>query len=149
MSFVPLQSGRSERTSISHLYRCLDIYHPRPQHSFERIYIIIFAVLHSYYSFRLSQTHTMSNPNLTPTHAPTSRILELSTLISSSTQKINEVLTASDLPLPSFEIDPTLTLPSELDSARDTLLDATSELHDLLYGFQNILSQYGSVRVCS
>ena len=39
----------------------------------------------------------------------------------------------------------TLTLPSNLDVLRDTLLDATSELHDLLYGFQNLLSRYGSV----
>ena len=39
----------------------------------------------------------------------------------------------------------TLTLPSNLDVVRDTLLDATSELHDLLYGFQNLLSSYGSV----
>ena len=81
----------------------------------------------------------------TPT--PTSRILELSSLISLSTQKIHDTLTASKLPLPSFETDATLTLTPELDSARDTLLDATSELHDLLYGFQNILSQYGSVRL--
>ena len=39
----------------------------------------------------------------------------------------------------------TLILPSDLDVLRDTLLDATSELHDLLYGFQNLLSRYGSV----
>ena len=82
----------------------------------------------------------MANPTAT------SRILELSRLISSSTQKIHDILIAANLPLPSFETDATLTLPTELDSARDTLLDATSELHDLLFGFQNILSQYGSVR---
>ena len=39
----------------------------------------------------------------------------------------------------------TLTLPSNLEAVRDTLLDATSELHDLLYGFENLLSSYGSV----
>ena len=75
----------------------------------------------------------------------TSRILELSSLISTATQQLHDSLNAQNLPLPSFEEDMTLTLPSNLDAVRDTLLDATSELHDLLYGFQNLLSSYGSV----
>lgn len=74
-----------------------------------------------------------------------SRILELSAQISAATQRIHDTLTSQNLPLPSFEADVTLTFPSDLDAARDTLLDATSELHDLLYGFQNLLSNYGSV----
>ena len=73
------------------------------------------------------------------------RILELSSLISTATQQLHDSLIAQNLPLPSFEEDVTLTLPSNLDAGRDTLLDATSELHDLLYGFQNLLSSYGSV----
>ncbi len=77
--------------------------------------------------------------------ASPSRILELSSLISTATQQLHESLNAKALPLPSFEEDVTLTLPSNLDGVRDTLLDATSELHDLLYGFQNLLSSYGSV----
>ena len=77
----------------------------------------------------------------------TSRILELSSLISTATQQLHDSLNAQGLPLPSFEEDVTLTLPSNLDVVRDTLLDATSELHDLLYGFQNLLSSYGSVCV--
>ena len=75
----------------------------------------------------------------------TARILELSSVISSATQQLHDSLNAQSLPLPSFEEDMTLTLPSNLDVLRDTLLDATSELHDLLYGFQNLLSRYGSV----
>ena len=75
----------------------------------------------------------------------TARILELSDLISRATQQLHDSLNAQALPLPSFEEDITLTLPSSLDVLRDTLLDATSELHDMLYGFQNLLSDYGSV----
>ena len=75
----------------------------------------------------------------------TARILELSSLISTGTQQLHDSLNTHNLPLPSFEEDITLTLPSNLDVVRDTLLDATSELHDLLYGFQNLLSSYGSV----
>ena len=74
------------------------------------------------------------------------RILELSSVISKATQQLHDTLNAQSLPLPSFEEDVTLTLPSNLDVVRDTLLDTTSELHDLLYGFQNLLSRYGSVR---
>ena len=75
----------------------------------------------------------------------TARILELSSLISTTTQQLHDSLNAQALPLPSFEEDVTLTLPPNLNIVRDTLLDATSELHDLLYGFQNLLSSYGSV----
>lgn len=73
------------------------------------------------------------------------RILELSSVISKATQELHDTLNAQSLPLPSFEEDMMLTLPSNLDVVRDTLLDATSELHDLLYGFQNLISRYGSV----
>jgi len=75
----------------------------------------------------------------------TPRILELSSLISTTTQQLHNSLNAQNLPLPSFEEDVTLILPPDLDGLRDTLLDATSELHDLLYGFRNLLSSYGSV----
>ena len=73
------------------------------------------------------------------------RILELSNLISTATRQLHDSLLDQNLPLPSFEEDMTLTLPSNLDTVRDTILDATSELHDLIYGFQNLLSSYGSV----
>ena len=75
----------------------------------------------------------------------TARILELSSLISAATQQLHDSLLDHNLPLPSFGEDMTLTLPPDLDAVRDTLLDATLELHDLLYGFQNLLSSYGSV----
>ena len=75
----------------------------------------------------------------------TSRILELSGLILTATQQLHDSLTAQGIPLPSFDED--FNLPSDLDDVRDTLLDATSELHDLLYGFQNLLSSYASVCV--
>ena len=77
----------------------------------------------------------------------TSRILELSSLISTATQRLHNSLAAQNIPLPSFDEDVTLHLPSDLVDVRDTLLDATSELHDLLYGFQNLLSSYASVCV--
>ena len=75
----------------------------------------------------------------------TARILELSSQISTATQQLHDSLNAQKLPQPSFEEDITLLLPSSLDSVRDILLDATSELHDLLHGFQNLLSTYGNV----
>lgn len=75
------------------------------------------------------------------------RILELSNTISSATQQLHDSLVDHNLPLPSFDEDVTLVLPPSLDVLRDTLLDTTSELHDLFYGFQNLLSSYGSVSI--
>ena len=77
--------------------------------------------------------------------APLARILKLSNAISTATQQLHDFLVEQGLSLPSFDEDVTLVLPPHLDVVRDTLLDSTSELHDLLFGFQNLLSRYSSV----
>ncbi|KAH8588162.1 sterigmatocystin 8-O-methyltransferase [Bisporella sp. PMI_857] len=61
-----------------------------------------------------------------------SRILDLANKINESTRVIHNHLASQNLPFPSFSpraIDP---LPEELAKAQDAVLDATSELHDLL-----------------
>ncbi|MCJ1243551.1 hypothetical protein MMC30_000748 [Trapelia coarctata] len=73
-----------------------------------------------------------------------SRILQLSNAIAKSTATIHENLTAKGLPFPTFDIDGPESLPEELSTAQDALLDATSELHDLLLGPFNALENYGS-----
>ncbi|KAK4172414.1 6-hydroxytryprostatin B O-methyltransferase [Triangularia setosa] len=65
----------------------------------------------------------------------TTRIIHLAQAISESVAKINEVLSIQGLPTPSFDEDfPANILPTEALDARDAVLDATAELHDLLLG---------------
>ncbi|KAM7191681.1 6-hydroxytryprostatin B O-methyltransferase [Rhypophila sp. PSN 637] len=65
----------------------------------------------------------------------TARIIQLAQIISASVTKINEVLSIQGLPTPSFNEDlPANILPAEGLDARDAILDATAELHDLLLG---------------
>ncbi len=74
-----------------------------------------------------------------------SRILQLSESIAKCTAAIHEVLTVRGLPLPSFEPGAPDCLPEELSTAQDAVLDATSELHDLLLGPFNTLESYACV----
>lgn len=77
------------------------------------------------------------------------RILQLSNTISKSTAAIHDILTARGLPLPSFDADAPESLPDEVSAAQDAVLDASSELHDLLLGPFNTLESYGSVSFTS
>jgi hypothetical protein len=73
-----------------------------------------------------------------------SRILELAATISKSTAIIQDHLTSRNLPSPSFSPDAE-SLPEELAQAQDAVLDATSELHDLLLPSFGALHMSGNV----
>ncbi|CAG8956540.1 hypothetical protein HYFRA_00003929 [Hymenoscyphus fraxineus] len=75
----------------------------------------------------------------------TSRILELSTIISTNTQKIDTYLLVNDLPQPSFqEHGPLKVLPDgsppELEQARIEAVEASIELQQLLQGPDSLLT---------
>lgn len=74
------------------------------------------------------------------------RILELASVISTSVSSINEYLGLNGLPTPSFDPDAPRILPNEIDAARNAVLDATAELHDLLLEPADLLRTFGSVR---
>ncbi|KAM7187060.1 6-hydroxytryprostatin B O-methyltransferase, partial [Naviculisporaceae sp. PSN 640] len=62
-----------------------------------------------------------------------SRLVQLAHTISESVSKIDHVLSKRGLPPLSFDEDlPIRYLPKDLSQARDLILDATAELHDLL-----------------
>ncbi|RAL07811.1 S-adenosyl-L-methionine-dependent methyltransferase [Aspergillus homomorphus CBS 101889] len=60
------------------------------------------------------------------------RLLDLAASISTATTKMDAYLKERNLPYPSFEPNAPQTLPRELQDAKDSILDAASELHDLL-----------------
>ncbi|KAI0023442.1 sterigmatocystin 8-O-methyltransferase [Xylariomycetidae sp. FL0641] len=61
------------------------------------------------------------------------RIVQLARTISTSVSKIDAALAAKGLPSPSFEEDaPIGCFPTEILGARDAVVDAAAELHDLL-----------------
>ncbi|EPE26281.1 S-adenosyl-L-methionine-dependent methyltransferase [Glarea lozoyensis ATCC 20868] len=62
----------------------------------------------------------------------TPRIIHLAQTISASVAKIQDVLTAQGLQTPSFDEDASHYLPLEVLEAQNAVLDATSELNDLL-----------------
>ena len=74
------------------------------------------------------------------------RILELASVISTSVSSINQYLGSTGLPTPSFDPDAPRVLPDKIDAARNAVLDATSELHDLLLEPADLLRTLGSVR---
>ncbi|WQF84527.1 Putative O-methyltransferase domain, S-adenosyl-L-methionine-dependent methyltransferase superfamily [Colletotrichum destructivum] len=62
----------------------------------------------------------------------TPRIVELATQISKSVADLQAVLDAKGVPSPSFDENAPPKLPKEANDAQDAVLDATTELHDLL-----------------
>jgi hypothetical protein len=67
------------------------------------------------------------------------RIVELTTLISENTQKIDDYFVANGLPTLSFDPDAPLDFPvptsnKEIQHARRVVVNATQELHDLMVG---------------
>jgi 3-polyprenyl-4-hydroxybenzoate decarboxylase len=70
-----------------------------------------------------------------------SRIQELAKIIATHTDQIDDFLISNNLPSPSFDIDgpETLGLSSEMQKSRDLVIDATTELKELLQGPKEIL----------
>lgn len=77
----------------------------------------------------------------------TARMIELAATISNSVAKLHEILSAKGLPSPSFDEDAPTSLPKEASDAQDAVLDATSELHDLLLDPLSLLFQHGGVGI--
>ncbi|KAF2680956.1 S-adenosyl-L-methionine-dependent methyltransferase [Lentithecium fluviatile CBS 122367] len=73
-----------------------------------------------------------------------SRIIELAHLISENTSTIENALVAHKLPTPSFDPAVSVTFPADITVARDIVLDATQELHDLLIPPMNLIQRKAS-----
>ena len=67
---------------------------------------------------------------------PQSQIVKLAAIISTNTALYDEYVSSHGLPYPSFEKDAPiqLELPDEILQARETVLGASLELHDLMLG---------------
>ena len=76
--------------------------------------------------------------------ASRTRITELAGIIQSNTAKLDEYLNVQGIKSPSFEIDAPekLSLPAAVAKARETILDATNELHNLVLGPVQFLTGY-------
>ena len=74
------------------------------------------------------------------------RILGLASIISTSIATFHELLIANNQPLPSFEADNHWSLSEELEEARNAVIDAATELRDLLLEPADLLRMYA--RVC-
>lgn len=75
------------------------------------------------------------------------RIAELANIISSSVSKLQEILAAKNASLPSFDENAPLELPKEASDIQDAIVDATSELHDLLLDPVSLLFLNGAVSI--
>jgi hypothetical protein len=82
----------------------------------------------------------MASNNSTP------RIVELASQISTSVAQLQEQLSAEGLASPSFDEDFPSKYPINATQLRDTLLDATAELHELLLDPLMLLFKFASVR---
>ena len=73
-----------------------------------------------------------------------SRILELASIISENTAQIDQHLTTNGLSKPSLEIDSpvSLDLPEALRASHHAILEANTELTELLSGPQEIVTDY-------
>ena len=70
-----------------------------------------------------------------------SRITKLAGVIAKKTAELDSFLLSRNLPFPSFEIDAPLDfrLPEELESTRSLVIDASTELKELLLGPTELL----------
>lgn len=75
------------------------------------------------------------------------RIVQLAATISESVSKMHEILSAQEVPYPSFEEDAPTSLPKEASDAQDSVLDATAELYDLLLEPLNLIYKHHGVRI--
>ena len=77
--------------------------------------------------------------------ASLTRIQQLAETISKNTALIQETLSAKQLPTPSFEPDANVQFPPETFQARNLVLDASQELHDLLQYPMNLIQSKSAV----
>jgi SAM-dependent methyltransferase len=75
----------------------------------------------------------------------TSRMVELANKISSSVSELQELLAAKGAEPPSFDENSPIKLPSGLGRLQNTILDATSELHDVLLEPMSLLYKFSAV----
>jgi len=73
------------------------------------------------------------------------RIVELAQSIIDGVTRIQSVFSDKSLPFPSFEEDAPHQFPLEAFDARDTVLDASAELYDLLLDPITLMLKRGSV----
>lgn len=73
-----------------------------------------------------------------------SRIVELTTIISVNTAKIDQYISKNNLPQPSFDVDGpvSLNLPQNLQEIREDVLNASLELSELLLGPKEVIADY-------
>ena len=73
---------------------------------------------------------------------PTTRIAELASIINENTAKFEEYLSSHNLPTPSFEPDALLKydLPPEIAQSRQSIIEASDELHHLMIGPIDVLT---------
>lgn len=81
----------------------------------------------------------MASPNNLP------RMVELAAQISSSVSELQYRLTAQGAPSPSWAEDSPGSLPDDLFSLRDAVLDASAELHELLLEPLMLIFKFASV----
>ncbi len=82
----------------------------------------------------------------------TTRISELSSIISKATSKYDNYLSAQALPTPSFDpgAPPFLPLPGDVAEAKQIVLEATDELHALIAGpLGTLFTPYVRLRLTS
>lgn len=75
------------------------------------------------------------------TKSTMSRIQELSNIIATNSRLVDEYLTKSGTPHPSFDYEAptTLNFPGDIENARTEVLEASLELHELLLGAKELL----------
>lgn len=77
----------------------------------------------------------------------TPRIVELAAQISTCVAQLQERLSAQGAPTPSFAEDSPENLPADVADLKDSVLDATSEPHELLLDPLALLFKFASVRI--
>lgn len=73
------------------------------------------------------------------------RIIHPANVISASATKIQEALSAENVPSLSFDEIASNAVPSRVSAEQDSLLDATAELHDLLLELLNLIHRHCGV----
>ncbi|CAG8973117.1 hypothetical protein HYALB_00007594 [Hymenoscyphus albidus] len=80
-----------------------------------------------------------------PTPTTTPRIIELAAQISTSVTQLQEHLSAQNLPTPSFAEEGPNAFPPEVSHLKNTLLDATASLHELLLEPLSLLFKFAAI----
>lgn len=74
------------------------------------------------------------------------RIVELAAQISSSVSELQKRLAAQGLPTPSWNEDGPQSLPTDVYSLQDAVLDASAELHEILLDPLLLIGKHAAVR---